>query len=111
MFDVATVDGRVAGYVIARRAADEGEILNLAVAPEHRGAGIGRALAERALSALAGRGVARVFLEVRESNTVARRLYARLGFHEIARRTRYYQRPAEDAVVLETALWPFGGDA
>lgn len=111
MFDVAAVDGTVAGYVIARHAADEGEILNLAVAPAHRGGGIGRALVERALAALADCGAATVFLEVRESNAVARRLYARLGFQEVGRRVRYYRRPAEDAVVLRTAIVTVGGDA
>lgn len=92
------------GYVIARRAADEGEILNLGVATGERGHGVGRALVERALARLAAGGVRVVFLEVRESNAVARRLYQSLGFTEVARRAGYYRRPVEDAVVLRAAI-------
>ena len=60
---------------LAQSAADEGEILNLGVAPAHRCRGVGRALVEGVLALLAARGVRQVFLEVRESNAVARRLY------------------------------------
>ncbi|HET7296582.1 MAG TPA: ribosomal protein S18-alanine N-acetyltransferase [Gemmatimonadales bacterium] len=96
--------GAVIGYVIARRAADEGEILNLGVAAEQRGHGVGRALVARALALLAAGGVHVVFLEVRESNAVARRLYQSLGFTEVARRAGYYRHPVEDAVVLRAAI-------
>jgi len=59
---------------------------------------------EHVLSALATRGVRVVYLEVRESNGGARRLYEGLGFGAVARRTRYYRRPVEDAVVLCAAV-------
>jgi ribosomal-protein-alanine N-acetyltransferase len=111
VFLVAAAPDGVAGYVIAQDAADEGEILNLAVAPPRHRVGIGRALVERALATLAGRGASRVFLEVRESNTAARALYAALGFGEVGRRRRYYQRPVEDAIVLRAAIPADGGDA
>jgi len=111
VFLVAAAPDGVAGYVIAQDAADEGEILNLAVAPRRHRGGIGRALVERALATLAGRGASRVFLEVRESNTAARALYAALGFGEVGRRRRYYQRPVEDAIVLRAAIPADGGDA
>ncbi len=111
VFLVAAMADGVAGYVIAQDAADEAEILNLAVAPaQHRG-GIGRALVERALATLAGRGARRVFLEVRESNAAARALYAALGFEEVGRRPKYYRRPVEDAIVLRAAILADGGDA
>lgn len=103
-FLVAEEDGAVVGYVVAHAAADEGEILNLGVAPPHRHRGVGRALVERVLALLAQQGVRVVYLEVRESNTVARRLYQSLGFGEVARRARYYRRPVEDAVVLRAAI-------
>lgn len=111
VFLVAAAPDGVAGYVIAQDAADEGEILNLAVVPARHRGGIGRALVERALAALAGRGASRVFLEVRESNTAARALYAALGFGEVGRRRRYYRRPVEDAIVLRAAIPADGGDA
>src|SRR2546421_2461293 len=97
--------------LVAHSAADEGEILNLGVAPTHRRQGIGRALVERVLQELAGLGVRTVYLEVRASNTSARRLYESLGFGEVARRARYYRRPVEDAVVLRAAIAAEGGSA
>jgi len=111
LFLVATDAGVVAGYVIAQDAADEGEILNLAVATGRQRRGVGRALAERALAALADRGVERVFLEVRQSNVAARALYSSLGFGEVGRRARYYRRPVEDAIVLRAAIPADGRDA
>ena len=111
VFLVATDLGGVAGYVIAQDAADEGEILNLAVAAPRKRGGIGRALVEGALAALGDRGVERVFLEVRESNAAARALYASLAFGEVGRRSRYYRRPVEDAIVLKAAIPADGHDA
>jgi ribosomal-protein-alanine N-acetyltransferase len=49
-------------------------------------------------------GVATVFLEVRESNSAARRLYGALGFAQVGRRRNYYRRPTEDAVVLRATI-------
>ena len=103
-FLVAERQGVVAGYIVAHCVADEGEILNLGVAPAHRRQGIGHALVERLLAVLGRRGVRGVYLEVRESNTAARRLYEAFGFREVARRARYYRRPVEDAVVLRAAI-------
>ena len=95
-FLVAEVDGH--------HAADEGEILNLGVAGAHRRRGLGRSLVQQVLAVLATRGVRVVYLEVRESNAGARRLYEALGFSEVARRARYYRRPVEDAEGLGTAI-------
>ncbi len=103
-FLVAVERGSVVGYVIGQTAADEGEILNLGVAPAHRGRGVGHALVERMLALLHERGAEVAYLEVRESNGAARHLYESLGFREVARRRRYYRRPVEDAVVLRTTL-------
>ena len=93
-------DGTLAGYVFAHAASDEGEILNLAVHPAHQRAGVGRALVARVFDELSQTGVARVFLEVRESNQVGRAFYGRLGFKENSKRRGYYARPREDALVL-----------
>ncbi len=110
-FLVAIEDGRPVGYLLARLAADEGEILNLGVAPDARRRGVGRALVREGLAALAARGASQVFLEVRESNTAARALYAEFGFGEVGRRRGYYRRPVEDAVVLRAAISAAGGRA
>lgn len=101
LFLVAEGEGeRIVGYVVALDAADEGEILNLAVAPTGRRHGLGRALVEHVLEALRARGIRHVYLEVRESNAPARALYAGHGFREVGRRSQYYRRPVEDAIVL-----------
>lgn len=101
---VAGRDGEVAGYAMARAVLAEGELLNLAVAPAARRQGIGERLLAAALEALRLRGVGQVFLEVRESNAAARRLYERHGFRTVGCRPRYYQRPAEDALVMRVEL-------
>lgn len=95
------------GLVLARVAADEAEILSLAVAPALRGQGLGRALLEQAAATAAGCGAAAMFLEVSATNAAARRLYAAAGFAEVGRRARYY-RGGADALVLRRALTPCG---
>jgi len=96
--------GSVLGYVVAWFVADQGEIANIAVSPDQRGRGVGRALLDAALGEAAARGIAAVFLEVRDSNQRARELYASRGFEEVGRRRRYYRRPVEDAIVLRRTL-------
>ena len=103
-FLVAVAGKSVLGYAIAHHAVDEGEILNLGVAPDQRRRGIGRALIGTMLSRLRDSGVRTVYLEVRESNAPARSLYASLGFAAVGRRSGYYRLPREDAVILRTQL-------
>jgi len=81
----------VIGFAVSRMAADEAEILSIAVAPGHRGRGLSRDLLRTHLGHLAGRGVRTVFLEVEENNIPARRLYDRAGFAVAGRRERYYR--------------------
>jgi ribosomal-protein-alanine N-acetyltransferase len=80
------------GFAVSRIAADEAEILSIAVAASHRGSGLSRNLLLTHLGHLAGRGVRTVFLEVEENNQPARRLYQRAGFTVAGRRERYYQQ-------------------
>jgi [ribosomal protein S18]-alanine N-acetyltransferase len=82
---------KVIGFAVSRMAADEAEILSIAVAPSHRGRGLSGNLLLTHLGHLAGRGVRTVFLEVEENNHAARRLYDRTGFAVIGRRERYYR--------------------
>lgn len=97
---VAERSGRVAGYAALWVGADEAELADLAVAPEHRRRGVGRTLLRACLGEAAARGASEVFLQVRESNGPARSLYREAGFREAGRRTGYYRAPAEDALVL-----------
>ena len=95
---VAVSHGRVVGFLVARATAqDEREILNIAVEPSLRRAGIARILMETVLAE--GRGMA-WFLEVRESNKAAINLYKTLGFLAAGRRENYYHEPVEAAIVM-----------
>jgi len=82
---------QVIGFAVSRIAADEAEILSIALAPGHRGRGLSRDLFLTHLGHLAGRGVRTVFLEVEENNQPARKLYERAGFAVAGRRERYYK--------------------
>jgi ribosomal-protein-alanine N-acetyltransferase len=95
---LAGPDGRVpgegaeaAGFVLSRGAADEEELLLIAVDPRHRGRGIGTALLEQFVAEAGARGAARLFLEMREGNP-AESLYQRHGFASVGRRRAYYRR-------------------
>ncbi|MFN8650464.1 MAG: ribosomal protein S18-alanine N-acetyltransferase [Gemmatimonadales bacterium] len=101
---VAERDAGIVGYLIGRAVAGEGEILNLAVAPELRRHGLGARLLEAGLELLEQGGARRVWLEVRESNEAAQALYLRRGFTKAGRRPRYYKHPVEDALVFQLAL-------
>jgi ribosomal-protein-alanine N-acetyltransferase len=82
---------KVIGFAVSRMAADEAEILSIAVDAGYRGRGLSRNLLLTHLGHLAGRGVRTVFLEVEENNQPARRLYDRTGFSVAGRRERYYR--------------------
>ncbi len=91
------------GFVLVRVAADEAEILTLAVIPAARRRGLGAALMRAAMADARAAGAAAMFLEVAESNAAARALYGGLGFAPVGRRPRYYEN-GEDALVLRRAL-------
>lgn len=95
------------GFVLVRVAAEEAEILTLAVHPGSRRQGHGRALLGDAMVGAAARGARAMFLEVAESNAAARALYAAAGFTEVGRRRRYYP-DGGDALVLRRTLSPDG---
>ena len=95
---VATVDDRLAGFAVARRTApDEVEILNVAVDPPFHRRGVARGL----IRELIGKNPGTVFLEVRQSNVAARKLYHSLGFETVAVRQDYYSQPMESAIVMK----------
>ena len=97
---VAVVGDVVIGYAAFWCVVDQGELGNVAVSSAWRGRGLGARLLEEVLRRAGRRGIVEVFLEVRPTNTVARRLYERFGFTTVGRRRNYYQQPVEDALVL-----------
>ena len=101
---VALEHGQAIGFLVLRCMAEQAEIENMAVAPQSRGKGIGMALVEEAIHDASDQGALELFLEVRESNTAARRLYERAGFIANGRRNRYYSSPDEDAVLYTRKL-------
>lgn len=97
----------VIGFAVSRIAADEAELLSIAIAANARGIGLSREFLATHLGHLAGRGVRTVFLEVEEANTPARRLYDRTGFNVVGRRERYYREAGgveRNAVVMRRDL-------
>jgi [ribosomal protein S18]-alanine N-acetyltransferase len=99
----AMIRHSLVGFIMSRLAADEAEILSVAIAPARRGRGLSRPLLDFHLRTLAGRAARAVFLEVDEHNAPARRLYARAGFREVGRRKAYYESGAT-ALVLRRDL-------
>lgn len=98
---LVAVDGeKLIGYVGSQTVLGETDMMNLAVAPEARRQGTGRALVLALVDALTEKGSHSLMLEVRVSNTPARTLYESLGFSQVGRRPKYYVNPKEDALIL-----------
>jgi ribosomal-protein-alanine N-acetyltransferase len=103
----ATAGGKLVGFIISRRAADEAEILSVAVAARARGRRIASRLLDLHMRRLAGLGIAAILLEVDEDNAPARALYARAGFYAVGKRQAYYHHTegrASTALVLRRDL-------
>jgi ribosomal-protein-alanine N-acetyltransferase len=95
---VSLQEGRVTGFLVFRRiAVTEVELLNLCVDPLFRRRGMGRRLLQSMLAAAPGE----VFLEVRESNLIARKFYQSLGFQVVGTRPEYYKNPVESGIVMK----------
>ena len=99
---VVTEAGRAVAYGGMLCVAGEGQITNIAVHPDCRRRGFGRAVTEALLDFARERGLCEVSLEVRESNEAAIALYRLLGFTACGVRRNFYQRPTENALVM---LW------
>ncbi|HLI10109.1 MAG TPA: ribosomal protein S18-alanine N-acetyltransferase [Alphaproteobacteria bacterium] len=92
-----------AGFILGRMAADECEILTLAVLPERRRRGVARVLLDAAIRQAREAGAVAIFLEVQADNRAARRLYESAGFEAVGIRRAYYSNkttPPADALVL-----------
>ncbi|MDD3483342.1 ribosomal protein S18-alanine N-acetyltransferase [Azovibrio restrictus] len=98
--------GNLLGFLVVMTAVDEAHLLNVAVAPEHQGHGLGARLLRHAMNWSAGKGMLDMYLEVRPSNTRAEALYRHFGFHLIGRRKAYYpaREGREDALVFRRSL-------
>lgn len=90
----------VIGYAVLWCILDQGELANLALSPARRGTGLGAHLLRHVVDVARRRGVQKLFLEVRASNTSAIELYLRFGFGDVGTRRAYYDNPKEDARVM-----------
>ena len=100
----AWLDGQMAGYVIVYFAADESEIARIAVDEKFRRQGVAGALLDEMERVLAGKGIARLMLDVRKSNAAALRFYLSRGFKEDGVRKNFYTNPIEDDILMSRGL-------
>ena len=96
----AIKDGVTVAYIIGRIIAPEAEIYRIATHPDYRGRGIAYRLLDYAVKTERGRGLERLFLEVRSKNLAALSLYRAYGFEKIGIRKNYYKNPDDDAIVM-----------
>ena len=96
----------IIGYGVISVGAGEAHVLNVCVAPEHQGRGLGRRMLRRLVDLARWHRCQRMFLEVRVSNLAAQHLYDSEGFNEIGRRPNYYpdRKGREDALVMAREL-------
>lgn len=100
VFLVALCDGEAAGYVGMTQVIDEGYMANLAVTAPMRRRGVANTLLSALIKHADEQNLSFVTLEVRRSNTAARRLYQKFGFDEAGERRDFYSNPVEDALIL-----------
>ncbi len=101
---VAKLNQQLVGYSCCWEIEDELQIANLAVHPDYRKKGIGKKILQEILNRACQKKLKQVTLEVRESNQWGLKLYYAFGFMEIGRRKKYYQKPAEDGLILAKYL-------
>lgn len=103
---VYELNALVIGYSVMMVVVDEAHLLNLGIAPDWQGRGLGRSFLHQLINLARGYHAETMLLEVRPSNAAARRLYLSTGFSEIAVRKKYYpsEEGREDAVLMELSL-------
>lgn len=99
-FYIACVEnGHLLGYAGIWLIADEGHISNIAVHPDYRGQGIGKAMLQALILYCQQKHCSGMTLEVRESNRTAIHLYEKMGFRAAGKRPHYYSDNNEDAII------------
>ncbi len=100
IYIVAKENDNVAGYAGMYLSFEEGNITNVAVNPLSRRKGIGEKIVRDIINRAYEKGVRDVFLEVRETNSVAIVLYEKIGFKEEGIRKNFYDKPRENALIM-----------
>jgi len=101
---IAESQGMTTGYASYVIATGEAHLTNIAVVPEYRGKSIAKLLINRILEIAINAGCEYIYLDVRQSNSVAIELYKKFGFNELYLKAGYYQSPVEDAIVMVKTL-------
>jgi ribosomal-protein-alanine N-acetyltransferase len=96
---VAETESGIVGFAITHNIAGEWELENIAVEAVYQRRGLGGQLITAVIKEAKNSNAKFIFLEVRESNSAAKRLYQRCGFQQYGRRKSYYSDPPEDAVL------------
>ncbi len=97
-------DNIIVGYIVFYTVDVEAHIMNLAVNPAERKQGYARQMLDHALKFFREKNISECYLEVREHNRDAQRLYECFGFEVIGRRKKYYPETGEDALVMQLFL-------
>lgn len=92
------------GYVGLHHILDEATINMIYIQPKYRQKGLATSLLNYVLEQLAYRAIRHLFLEVRESNHSAIKLYRRAGFERLISRQNYYQNPTENAIIMQKKI-------
>ena len=103
---VAEEEKQIVGYCIVYCVLDEAEIAKIAVCEKKRHEGVGRRLLEKTEQKCLDQNIARMLLEVRESNVTARNFYTKQKFVEDAIRRNFYENPMENAVLMSKTISP-----
>lgn len=101
---IAEKAGRMAGYILVYKAADEAEIARIAVAEELKRQGVASSLMKELLLKCREQEIEKVLLDVRESNAAARAFYGKTGFREDGIRQHFYEDPQEDGILMSFAV-------
>jgi ribosomal-protein-alanine N-acetyltransferase len=104
LFLVIEERGTLQAFLAASSVADECELENVVVAQDFKRHGLGARLMDALLDHAVAAKISSIFLEVRASNSPARRLYEKFGFEVASRRPQYYRNPSEDAVLYRLQL-------
>ena len=104
IYMAAADNGKVIAYCTITALYETADLCNIAVKEEYRRCHIAEKLLEKCVITCKARGVTRILLEARESNTPALNFYKKMGFMDIGKRKNYYKEPCEDAVIMEKML-------
>lgn len=101
LFKVVEVGNDIAGYFLALVVLDEAQVATIAVKEEYRNIGCAKKVLEASIFEAFIRGISDIYLEVRESNEYAIRLYKNMGFETLGKRKNFYEKPTEDAITMK----------